>query len=408
VRLSPGRDAHDAGMKPLVYAICPRPPHPTRDGSSIRNFHLLRSLADDFRVRAFVLLPAHLREMREELPAGIEAERFPQAPRPLRRAAALAATAAGRAYSPYLYRSRPLAVRLRTLAAREKPSWIIAHSYHVAPLAPDEFGPLWIDFHNLDSELWRRMGESASSRLARAFARSQAPRVSRVEANLVARAAGISCVSQREASLLARLAPDVPRLLVPNGVDLERYPFRNEPAREEIVFYVGDLAWPPHAEGMAWFRREVWPLLSRARPSARAEVLGRGAPVAASDRERFAFLGEGGDTRPHWSRAAVAVVPLRAAAGTRLKILEAAACGVPVVSTSVGAEGLELSDGSEIRIADDPEAFARAVAELLADRDARREQAAAARRKVEQLYGWDSIGRSFSRELLRRRSETNG
>jgi len=395
-------------MKPLVYAICPRPPHPTRDGSSIRNFHLLRSLADDFRVRAFVLLPSHLREMRDELPPGVEVERFPQAPRPLRRAAALAATAAGRAYSPFLYRSRLLAARLRNLASKEKPFWIIAHSYHVAPLAPDAFGPLWIDFHNLDSELWRRMGESASSRLARAFARSQAPRVSRVEAILVARAAGISCVSQREASLLARLAPNVPRLLVPNGVDLERYQFRSEPAPEEIVFYVGDLAWPPHAEGMAWFRREVWPLVVRARPSARAEVLGRGAPRAGNDEEHFAFLGEGGDTRPHWARAAVAVVPLQAAAGTRLKILEAAACGVPVVSTSVGAEGLELSDPSEIRMADDPEGFARAVTGLLADPDARRRQAVAARRRVEQLYGWDSIGRSFSRELVARRAETRG
>jgi glycosyltransferase involved in cell wall biosynthesis len=98
-------------------------------------------------------------------------------------------------------------------------------------------------------------------------------------------------------------------------------------------------------------------------------------------------------------------VPLRAAAGTRLKILEAAACGVPVVSTSVGAEGLELSDGREIRLADSPAGFAGAVAELLADPSARRRQAAAARRRVEEKYGWESIGRTFSRELLRRSVE---
>ena len=389
-------------MKPLLYAVCPRPPHPTRDGSAIRNYHLLRSLSEDFRVRALVLLPPHLRELPEELPDGVEAERFPQSPRTVRRAAALAASAVGRAYSPFLYRSRPLATRLRSLAAREKPSWIVAHSYHVAPLALDAFGPLWIDFHNLDSELWRRMGESASSRLSRAFARSQAPRVSRVEAELVGRAAGISCVSDREASLLAGLAPDVPRLVVPNGVDLARYAFRAEPPADEVVFFVGDLTWPPHAEGMAWFRAEVWPLVARARPEARAEVLGRGAAAAGAPAERFSFLGEGGDTRPHWARAAVAVVPLRAAAGTRLKILEAAACGVPVVSTSVGAEGLELTDGREIRLADSPAGFAGAVAELLANPSARRRQAAAARRRVEEKYGWESIGRTFSRELLRR------
>ncbi|HEY6065588.1 MAG TPA: glycosyltransferase [Thermoanaerobaculia bacterium] len=388
-------------MKPLLYAICPRPPHPTRDGSAIRNFHLLRSLSEGFRVRAFVLLPPHLRELPQELPDGVEAERFPQSPRTVRRAAALAASAVGRAYSPFLYRSRPLATRLRQLASTEKPAWIVAHSYHVAPLALDAFGPLWIDFHNLDSELWRRMGEDAPSRLSRAFARFQAPRVTAVETALVKRAAGISFVSERESDLLARLVPQVPRIVVPNGVDLERYTFRPAAARDEIVFYVGDLTWPPHAAGMAWFRREVWPLVEKNRPQARAEVVGRGTTPGTDG--RFTFFGEGDDTRPHWARAAVAVVPLKAAAGTRLKILEAAACGVPVVSTSVGAEGLDLDDGSEIRIADGAAEFAGAVCDLLADPDARRRQAERARRRVEERYGWTSIGRAFCDELLRRR-----
>ena len=388
-------------MKPLLYAICPRPPHPTRDGSAIRNHYLLRAVAKEFRVRAFVLLPPHLRELPEALPDGVEGERFPQSPVPVRRAAALAASALGRAYSPFLYRSRPLAARLRSLSSSEKPAWIVAHSYHVAPLALDAFGPLWIDFHNLDSELWRRMGESAPSRLTRAFARSQAPRVSRLEASLVARAAGISCVSVREADLLAPLAPHAPRVLVPNGVDLDRYTFRAEPAGEEMLFYVGDLSWPPHAQGFAWFRREVWPLVERARPDARVEIVGRGTTPGTQG--RLSFFGEGDDTRAHWARAAVAVVPLLAAAGTRLKILEAAACGVPVVSTPVGAEGLDLADGREIRIASDASEFAAAVSDLLADRDARRRQALAARRKVEERYGWAAIGDAFARELLRRR-----
>ena len=392
-------------MKPFLYTVCPRPPHPTRDGSSIRNHYLLRALAEDFRVRAFILVQSRGREADDGLPPGVEAEFFPQAPRRLRQAGALAATAAGRAYSPFLYRSRPLAARVRHLAAAEKPRWIVAHSYHVAPLALDAYAPLWIDFHNLDSELWRRMGESASSRVSRMFARSQAPRVSRVEGELILRASGVSCVSEREAGQLAQLAPGVPRVVVPNGVDLDRYAFRAEPAAEEIVFYVGDLTWPPHAEGMAWFRREVWPLVVRERPLARAHVMGRGTVAGRTGGDGLTFLGEGSDTRPYWRTAAVAVVPLRAAAGTRLKILEAASCGVPVVSTSVGAEGLDLADGSEILIADAPEDFAAAVSRLLGDPAARRAQAAAARRRVEERYGWDAIGRSFSRELLAREGE---
>jgi glycosyltransferase involved in cell wall biosynthesis len=88
-----------------------------------------------------------------------------------------------------------------------------------------------------------------------------------------------------------------------------------------------------------------------------------------------------------------------------LKILEAAACGVPVVSTPVGAEGLDFADGSEILIAQGAEEFARAVAKLLADPDARRSQAAAARRRVEMLCDWREIGRGFARELSRRASQ---
>jgi glycosyltransferase involved in cell wall biosynthesis len=115
-----------------------------------------------------------------------------------------------------------------------------------------------------------------------------------------------------------------------------------------------------------------------------------------------AFLGEGDDTRPHWRRAAIAIVPLLEGGGTRLKILEAAACGVPVVSTAAGAEGLDFVAGEEILIGAGAEDFAAGVARLLADAGARRSQAAAARRRVERHYDWREIGRQFAGELARR------
>jgi glycosyltransferase involved in cell wall biosynthesis len=253
----------------------------------------------------------------------------------------------------------------------------------------------------VESEIWHRIGESSSSRLKGHFARAQAPRVRRLERVLVSRADGVSCVSERDARLLAELVPGIEPLVVPNGVDLGRYRFRREaPTAEEIVFFVGDLTWPPNAEGLRWFEREVWPSIRRQRPTARVEVLGRGAPTSSDD--RFRYLGEGGDTRPDWARAAVSVVPLRAGGGTRLKILEAAAVGVPVVSTRVGAEGLSLVPGTEILLHDDPSRFAAAVCDLLSNPEAGRRQAAAARRKVEESYGWEPIGRAFAEELLRR------
>ena len=393
-------------MKPIVYSVLPRPAHPTRDGLAIRNYHLLAGLAQEFRVRALALVPAHLRGT-GEYPRGVEIEEVAQAGRAARRAAALARSAlTGAAYPELLYRSRALSARLARWTAGETPAWIVAHSYHVAPAIVSRSARAWVDFHNVDSEIWRRMGESAAAAAGRALARWQAPRVERMERWILRRASGVSCVSEADARVLAGFGGTAP-LVVANGVDLARYAFRSEPAREEVIFFVGDLTWPPNAEGIRWFCSRVWPELARLRPSARVEILGRGAR-ASMERPAGAgifFLGEGDDTRPHWNRAAVAVVPLLAGGGSRLKILEAAACGVPVVSTPVGAQGLDFAGGSEILLAQGAQEFAGAVAGLLADPDARRLLAAAARRRVELRSDWQGIGSGFARELARRASE---
>jgi glycosyltransferase involved in cell wall biosynthesis len=263
--------------------------------------------------------------------------------------------------------------------------------------------PVWIDFHNLDSEIWDRTAGSARSAAVRLFARMQAPRVRELERRLAGGAAGVSCVSRRDADALRTLGAAAEPVLIPNGVDLSRYAFSREPPAAEVVEFVGDLSWPPSAEGVRWFASEVWPRIRQARSGARAEILGRSAPrdLRRLSSPDFVLAGESSDTRPHWARASVAVVPLLAGGGTRLKILEAAACGVPVVSTPIGAEGLELVPEREILLREDAAGFATAVAGLLADRVAAREQAAAARARVEALYDWERIRPLLARELVR-------
>lgn len=391
-------------MKPLIFSVLPRPPHPTRDGLAIRNYHLLAGLSSAFRVRAFSLLDPERSYGGGEFPPQVEVEWIRQPSRATRRGgAALASLISGDSYSERLYRSRALERRVAELAAREKPRWIVAHSYHVATAGLAAGPPVWIDFHNLDSEIWDRTAGSARSGAARLFARMQAARVRELERRLAGAAAGVSCVSRRDAEALRTLGAAAEPVLVPNGVDLSRYAFAREPPTDEVVEFVGDLSWPPNAEGVRWLAREVWPRIRQARSGARAEILGRSAPrdlrrLAAPD---FVFAGESSDTRPHWARAAVAVVPLLAGGGTRLKILEAAACGVPVVSTPIGAEGLELVPEREILLREDASGFASAVATLLADREAARKQATAARARVESQYDWERIRPALARELLR-------
>ncbi len=388
-------------MKPLLLSILPRPPHPTRDGLAIRNYHLLAALAEGFRVRALALKPPHLPP--GEYPPGVEVEEIAQAGRRRRRGwAAAASLLSGRAYSPLLYRS----AALRRAAARTEPAWTVAHSYHVGPDALAARGRSWIDFHNLDSQIWERVAQtgSSASAAARWFARLQAPRVREFEARLAREADGVSCVSEPDAGALSQSAPGVLPLVVPNGVDLDRYAFRAEPAAGNTALFVGDLSWPPNADAVRWLRSEIWPLVVQEHPGARADILGREAPadLSSGSADDVRMLGEGGDTRPHWAKAALAVVPLRAGGGTRLKILEAAACGVTVVSTRIGAEGLDLEPGRDIVVADGAEAFARAVLDLLADPARRAALARSARSRVESLYSWPAIGARLREELLRR------
>jgi len=397
-------------VRPLLVSVLPRPPHPTRDGLAIRNHALLSALAEDFRVRAFTLRDRD-RDYAPEPPSGVELEEVPQVRRGRRRAAALAGSLlVGGAYSERLYRSAALSRRVADAVRSEPSAWVVAHSYHVAPAALASGRPVWIDFHNLDSEIWRRVAETARSAGERLFARIQAPRVAELEGRLARAASAVSCVSDRDADALRRIGARAAPRVVPNGVDLSRYEMRPSQPPGEIVFFVGDLSWPPNAEAVRWLRDRVWPELRRRRPGASAEILGRGAPpdLAADAPDGFRLLGEGGDTRPHWARAAVTVVPLLAGGGTRLKIVEAAACGVPVVSTSVGAEGLELHGGIDILLRDDPAGFAEAVATLLADPAAARRQAEAARTRVETTYDWRAIGRGFAEAVRAAASASRG
>jgi glycosyltransferase involved in cell wall biosynthesis len=340
------------------------------------------------------------------MPAGVAAERFPLSRRPRAALALAASTISSRPYPERLYASRRLRERLAAAAAAAKPAWVVAHGYHVGPSAAASGAPVWLDFHNLDSEIWERVAANAALP-ARAFARIQASRVASLERRLAREAAGLSAVTRRDAEKLEAISGGRPVVVVPNGVDLSRYAPREDPGETGTLFFVGDLSWEPNADAVRFFSREIWPLIRAGAPSARAQILGRGARSGLVAGEGISLLGEGGDTRPHWAAAAVGVVPLRSGGGSRLKILEAAASAVPVVSTSVGAEGIDLLPDREILLADTPAAFADAVQRLLRDPELRRRVGAAARAKVEAVYGWETIGRAFARKLAARESRAS-
>jgi glycosyltransferase involved in cell wall biosynthesis len=221
-------------------------------------------------------------------------------------------------------------------------------------------------------------------------------KLSRYIAALLRAFDGCTVVSEREREQVLRVSPrGCPVVVVPNGVDVAGCAMDFGPPEADTLVYSGALTYSVNFDAVGFFLREVFPLIQARRPDVRLSVTGKleGVPIdRLPANDGLVLTGYLDDVRPTVARSWACVVPLRVGGGTRLKILEALALGTPVVSTSMGAEGLEVTPGEDILIADEPTEFANATLRLLEDAALRAELAANGRRLVCRRYGWDQIG----------------
>jgi len=215
------------------------------------------------------------------------------------------------------------------------------------------------------------------------------------EAKACRRMDRVVVVSQADQKALQRLLPDLESTVVPNGVDTGYYlPVDTEKESDSTLVFTGKMNFRPNVDAVIWFTQKVWPLIQSEFPEARFRVVGRNPhPRLKPLRELpgITLTGYVEDIRPHIAEAGVYVVPLRVGGGTRLKVLEAMSMGKAIVSTSLGCEGIDITPGQELLIADEPLYFAKEVVSLMRDHRRRRELALAARRLVEVRYDWQHI-----------------
>jgi glycosyltransferase involved in cell wall biosynthesis len=259
--------------------------------------------------------------------------------------------------------------------------------------------------HNVEAEIWRRHAETKTRAVPRLLYSVQHKRMRRYEADALKRFDGVLAVSDADRETFARLYPGQvrgPVHVVPTGVDTEYFAPAPDPASRELVF-TGSMDWLPNEDAMLYFCREILPLVRKAEPEVRLTIVGRAPTPAvtrlAAEDSRVAVTGRVDDVRPYIRRAAVYVVPLRIGGGTRLKIFEAMAMGKAVVSTTIGAEGLDVEDGTHVRLADDPERFAAAVIDLIRHQPRREALGTAARALVAGRYDWGAVAGDMERAL---------
>lgn len=270
-----------------------------------------------------------------------------------------------------------------------RPDVVCVEHDWLAPLLPATRDVPWtLTLHYLPSVRATQAADAAATARHRARWRLEARRWQRVEARLADRWDGLVVASPVDAAALGA------GTVIPNGVDLDHFVPAPLPAEPTIVV-TGSFNYEPNIEGAEWFVREVLPRVRARVPEATVSLVGR-APSprveALASTPGVRLHADVPDVVPHLHAARVAAVPIRIGSGTRLKALEAMACGRPVVGTTVGLDGLGLRDGHTARVVDDPVAFADAVVGLLHDADAARALAAAGREHVEAGFGWDALG----------------
>ena len=259
--------------------------------------------------------------------------------------------------------------------------------------------------HNVEAMIWKRHATVPQNALRRAYMWMQWKRMERFESSACRRFAHLVAVSKSDAQVFRNDYGVTSVSDVPTGVDLSYFaPAGNSTRNPCELMFVGSMDWMPNDEGIRWFAAEVFALVQQQIPEATLTVVGRSPSSAmralAKQNPAIEVTGTVPDVRPYLQRAALSVVPLRIGGGTRLKIYEAMAAGTPIVSTTIGAEGLPVQHGEHLLLADSPADQAAAIVRLLRQPAEARRVAANARAYVEQHCSWDAVARQFISQCL--------
>lgn len=419
-----------------VLCVTPQLPWPARQGTTLRNFHLLRALAGEHEVDLLTFADqAHrppgtadrgaptfvtpssgepaLENPVQSSPLGSLCRRIEAVPAPRRRRAdRLLDLALGRADMEGRLRSPVFAARLATLLRQERYDAVQLEGFEVAgyllgarALRDEAYGrcprrmPMIVfDNHNAEYQLQDSAGRIDRARPRRwpraVYSAVQARRLRAREALYCAAADVTLAVSEDDARALEALVPGLGAVVVPNGVEVAALP-APRPAPQPVLFFAGKLDYRPNVDACEWLVGEILPLVRRHVPGVRVVLAGRDPTpaVRALAGAGVEVTGALSDAELDRRRAAawVYVVPMRMGSGVRFKALEAMAAGIPLVATPLGAAGLGATAGVQAMIAAGAPDFAAAVVELLERPQQRRDLAAAARSLAVERHDWGQI-----------------
>ena len=384
-----------------ILVLTPYIPYPPNFGGSVRIFHLIRQLARWHNV--------HLLSFREERgagdPKGLEpiCKSVTLIPRYVanKRRQQFTSLLSTRSFQWKFHHSDALQVALDRLVREQTIDLILVEFSQMAGYQFPTGVPVVLDEHNVEFDLLDRMAARESSVVRKFFNSVEAKKFRREEIAACRVAALTLVTSERDGDLLRQHAPRLRTATITNGVDCDQFARPAGPRKPDTAVFVGATHYFPNEEGVLYFLREVFPRIKEKQSRFRFTVVGGKPPMSIVQLQSDAVQVTGyvNDVRPFMWESSVFVVPLRMGGGTRFKIVEAFAAGIPVVSTRLGAEGIPVEDGRELLLADTPAEFAAAVLRVLANPGLAESLAQAGHEYVRRNFDWSVIGEKLNNEL---------
>jgi len=377
----------------LLTLVAPNPPD---SGPKVKTHYLLRYLAQQHEVTLVSFVRSAAEEAAARELAGLCRAVYTV---PIQRSRVrdigylLASFFSARPFLMLRDESRAMRRQLRELLEREQFDLAHADQLNMAPFARATGLPVVLDEHNAVWTIFQRMVEQERG-IKRLLLELEWRRLKRYEGRICRSSAAVMTVSEEDRAALEAAGAPQNMPIIPIAVEVAGIqPVQRQPNAQGMLS-MATMYWPPNIDGVLWFAREVLPLIRRDEPDAPLYIVGARPPAevrALALEATIEVTGYLDDPMPYLESSALMVVPLRAGGGMRVKILEALARGIPVVSTTIGAEGIDVTSGEHLLIADAPADFAAAVIRLLRDRAFANQLATNGRRHAMARYDWRAV-----------------
>ncbi len=385
-----------------VVFLTPQLPYPPHQGAAMRNLALIKHVSVEHDVILLSFAPNPISSEAASILGGL-CIRLDTIDPPNRRLISRARDLVSSRMPDMARRlaSEPFAQRLEMILKRYDPEIVQVEGIELARYIPlirsHGHARIVLDEHNCEYKLQQTIASTdragASRIIPRLYSRIQHRRLMSFEASACGDVDAVTAVSEDDREALEKLDHAAKITVMPNGIDHGEYDRiqRDPDTKRPALIFIGTMDFRPTVDAVTWFVDKVWPLVDV--PELRFFIVGR-APTSAVRKlagERIKVTGAVPDVAPYLTRAAAAIVPIRSGSGSRLKVLEAMAAGVPIVSTSVGMAGIDAKPNSHYLEADSPEEFAAGIRRTIAAPATAAKMAARARSLVRKRYGWERL-----------------